>query len=467
MPLVVETPPSYLSERSYALRVVLTETLGIEFARAEGPAGVVRIRGDDRGVLEMPDVLFDVDPSHWLTPRCLPRVPLTNVHVDGPDLASAVVNPDVPVILGTAPPLVEQRDSSAIALNLDVFGTAFFMLSRMEELIRTERDDYGRFPAEASLACAQGFVTRPIVDEYVQLLWGGIRRLWPRIERKPATFSVFSTHDVDAAFAYRRMKLRHLGRSVGHHALSGDLRTARRAISQWAAVKRRGIGADPWNTYDFVVDTAARAGWPCAFFFIADADPVGREERYLYRLEDPEIVELIRGLGDRGCEIGLHPSYRSHLDTDQVRHELQRLRSTCEAVGVDQDGWGGRAHFLRWESGASPRIWADAGLGYDSTLGYAERPGFRCGTCRPFPLYDLEARVELGLWERPLVLMDGSLTDPKYLGLAPDGEEARGTVLELRERCRRVGGEFVILWHQNRLTTPEHRELYTAALTGQ
>ena len=106
----------------------------------------------------------------------------------------------------------------------------------------------------------------------------------------------------------------------------------------------------------------------------------------------------------------------------------------------------------------SARLWSDAGLDYDSTLTFAERPGFRCGVCRPFPLFDLTTRTELPLWERPLIFMD----EPEELL-----SDARATVLDLRERCRVVGGEFVILWHHPLLATPAHRELYAAALTGR
>jgi len=34
------------------------------------------------------------------------------------------------------------------------------------------------------------------------------------------------------------------------------------------------------------------------------------------------------------------------------------------------------------------RAWADAGMDYDSTLSYADRPGFRCGTCSEYPAFD-------------------------------------------------------------------------------
>ena len=55
----------------------------------------------------------------------------------------------------------------------------------------------------------------------------------------------------------------------------------------------------------------------------------------------------------------------------------------------------------------------------DSTLGWAERPGFRSGFSFPYRLYDLGRERAHSLVEVPLVLMDGTLDAAHYLGLEP------------------------------------------------
>ena len=45
-----------------------------------------------------------------------------------------------------------------------MFGSAFFMLTRYEELVVADRDQYGRFPAAASVAGREGFLGVPVVD---------------------------------------------------------------------------------------------------------------------------------------------------------------------------------------------------------------------------------------------------------------------------------------------------------------
>lgn len=45
--------------------------------------------------------------------------------------------------------------------------------------------DHDRFPATASLAYRAGFLDRPQIDEYLEILWAAMRRLWPGLQRKP------------------------------------------------------------------------------------------------------------------------------------------------------------------------------------------------------------------------------------------------------------------------------------------
>jgi len=51
------------------------------------------------------------------------------------------------------------------------------------------------------------------------------------------------------------------------------------------------------------------------------------------------------------------------------------------------------------------------------TVGYAEREGFRCGTCYEFKPFNFLTRKKLKVKEYPLTIMEGTLVG--YRGLAP------------------------------------------------
>ncbi|MBK6994388.1 MAG: hypothetical protein IPH31_05490 [Lewinellaceae bacterium] len=79
----------------------------------------------------------------------------------------------------------------------DFFFIAFFLLTRLEETWSSERDAHGRFPAVQSLAWKQGFLHRPVVNEWADWLWEALVRLGWRGERKQRPFQISISCDVD------------------------------------------------------------------------------------------------------------------------------------------------------------------------------------------------------------------------------------------------------------------------------
>ena len=177
---------------------------------------------------------------------------------------------------------------------------------------------------------------------------------------------------------------------------------------------------DLCDTFDFLMDESDRNGVRSAFYFISAGTVDGVDGRY--SLDDPRLRRLLRRIHERGHEIGLHPSYNTFRDAERTRYEFELLRRVCEEEGIEQDGWGGRQHYLRWENPTTWRNWDAAGLDYDSTLTFAESPGFRCGACFEYPVFDLRARKRLTLRERPLVAMEVSLLVYQRLGLSAAGD---------------------------------------------
>ncbi|MNX59287.1 hypothetical protein D3C86_901490 [compost metagenome] len=116
-------------------------------------------------------------------------------------------------------------------------------------------------------------------------------------------------------------------------------------------------------------------------------------------------------------------------------------------------------HYLRWEQSSTLRAWADAGMDYDSTLGYADRPGFRCGSCFEYPAFDPLRGEQLRLRLRPLVVMECTVMAQNYLALGT-GEAAYSKFTQLKNACQAVGGNFTLLWHNSQLELASERELY-------
>ena len=391
-------------------------------------SGSLSPRSLTAGASSLPDVLFATRREDWLTPRSLPSVRT----VEG-----------LPVLYGS--PQAE----------VDVFGSAFFMLTRYEELVIADRDRYGRFPAASSIASRAGFLDVPIVDAYVELLWGALQDAWPGLRRRPRAFEVTLTHDVDDPLA----TLDHGPPDVVRQ-LAGDL--VRRRDPRLASRRVRSLlgdrRLDPHNTFDFLMDVSERHGLRSAFYFLAHRDDRPSDSTYLF--EHPWVRSLIGHIGRRGHEVGFHPSFSTYRDAARTHEELTRLLRVAEGEGVRQERWGGRQHFLRWANPDTWRNWDAAGLSYDSTLGYSEAVGFRAGTCHAYRAFDLVQRRPLDLYERPFQIMDVTLRS----SMALSHDDAQGVVTDIASTCRRYGGTLGILWHNNGLLRTDREKRWYASL---
>ena len=90
-------------------------------------------------------------------------------------------------------------------------------------------------------------------------------------------------------------------------------------------------------------------------------------------------------------------------------------------------------------------LFRSAGMSYDSTLTYSEAPGFRCGTCHPYPVFDARIDERIDLVEIPLVAMDASFD----VHLDSEVASMKAKLLRLMASCREVDGDFTLLIHND------------------
>jgi hypothetical protein len=467
--LNVEIPAQYEPERAYAARAVLGSLLGYEPRVRVTATDRVRIGvPGESGRLILDDGLFATPGAQWLAPDSVPSRIAGFCNVDGALADARVVDKRLPVLFGdgSGQPLFEHDpEASTAELHLDVLGGAFFGLTRYEERADGRPgDEHGRFPANASLAKRAGFLRRPIVDEYAEVLRSALHVIWPRLPKPPREGAVWLTHDVDWPLVTLRRSAREIARSAAADIVARHSPAlAHQRVRAWRLGRRGDFRADPGDTFDFLASVAEAAGVPATFTFLP-AGGAALDGRY--RLSDPWIRRLLRRLAGAGHEIGFHASYDSYDDPGRIRAEFETLRREAALLGIHQPAWRGRQHFLRWRNPVTWRAWSDAGLALDSSVAFAEAPGFRAGTCHAYPVFDLDQRRELPLVELPLTLMDVSATRYERLDYNRTVELAR----ELGTACRRVGGTFVLLWHNDAVMVERSRLLYrdvvAAALGG-
>ncbi|MCG3737694.1 polysaccharide deacetylase family protein [Vibrio cincinnatiensis] len=357
-------------------------------------------------------------------------------------------------------PLIELNAPGA-TIHYDILGLTYWMLTRLEEVGRTDLDNHQRFPAVSSHAYLHGYLERPIVDEWLMILGQVIQKIWPEVSLRKHQFSIKVSHDVDApsmfGFAKPKQLLRNMAVSLIKHK---NLKST--AAAPWIRLNsgKRLHSADPYNTFEWLMDMSEANNIKSAFYFICggshshDAD---------YQPEHPVIRNLMHRIHERGHEIGLHPSYATYQNPDIIQQEAKRLRKIIQEEGIQQNELGGRMHYLRWEHPTTLQAWNDAGMAYDTTLSYADLPGFRCGTCFEYPAFNTVTQELLKVRIRPLIAMECTIIAGRYMGLGY-GIEAENKFIELKEKCRKVNGCFTLLWHNSHFTSTLDRQLYGKAI---
>jgi len=334
----------------------------------------------------------------------------------------------------------------------DLFSATFYMLSRYEEYQPFVPDSHGRFPGKASLAYRGGFLRLPVVEIWTRYLATALIRHFPVLTIRHNEYSALLTVDIDQAFAYRsRGFLRTLGGFV--KGFAGHSVTAAERFNTMTGEEQ-----DPYDNFKYIEETVARHGSDLLFFF-----PTGDrgENDHNPSHKDHDYIDLIRKY-DAGYGSGLHPSFRSAGKLNVLNTEAERYRGITghppERV---------RQHWLLLRMPETYRLYEEAGLKSDYSMGFADEPGFRAGIARPFRFYDLERDRVTGITVVPFQVMDGTLK--KYLGLSVT--DAIETVSELISATRKAGGLFVSVWHNTSLTERDGwegwRAVFEAMLTKQ
>ncbi|GAA4311577.1 polysaccharide deacetylase family protein [Compostibacter hankyongensis] len=457
--ITIRTNNKCSAEKQYILDVIFTEFLGINFhVRFENKLSGQTIYELPNGKkLINTDIFFEQAESQWLSKRTLPETPLKILSIKDSSLPFKLPFSDISVIYGE--PHITFSDPDTIYSKVDFWGSMFFMLSRYEEAISPDKDSHGRFPANASIAYKNNFLCRPIVNEYLELLWKVLQFLDQKLRRKERKFKNVLTCDVDWPYnpVNHNYKL-FLKKTAKNIIKDKSIQKTWETAFEFIKVRMYGWKADSYNTFSYLMQLAEKEKMDLVFYFICDHSAAGIDGNY--SINDKLISNLISEINQRGHQIGVHFSYNTYLDGKQINKEVGIFKDKLGLLGIKQDITGSRQHYLRYKTSETIAHLNNAGLSYDSTLSFAEHAGFRSGVCYEYSMYDLSKRRKLCIKERPLIAMECSVISKKYMNLGYS-EEALKTFQLLKKQCALYQGNFILLWH-NSFLRPNDKALLEA-----
>lgn len=321
----------------------------------------------------------------------------------------------------------------------DILSAGFYLLSRYEEYLPHRKDRFGRYAYNESLAWREGFLHRPLLNEWIQDLTS---RLAAHPDMKAGEiktaipFQFLPTYDIDIAYS-----IRHKGfwRNMG--AALKELFTGR-----WAALSNRvsvlrGRRPDPFDVFGWLHSLHERQGLRPYYFFLF-APRRGRYDKNI----DPRHPAMQALVYDHAIRypVGIHPSWRSGDKPAQLQEEIALL-SKATGTGIQAS----RQHYIRMELPQTYRRLLEAGIRFDFSMGYGSHNGFRASVALPFYWYDLERESQTELLLFPFCFMEAN----SYFEQHQTAEESLRELKEYELRVRKTGGLLSIIWHNSFLTS--------------
>jgi len=329
--------------------------------------------------------------------------------------------------LGNSEPI--EFTESGITVNYDIWNAIGTALSgSLEHLSPEEKTQTAHIP---------------FVDIYEEMLFDSLREYKKDrgilLEKKPfwpngKKFALCLTHDIDEirkTYQYFTRPIIHLkrkeaGRSLNHVTSFFSDKANRR---------------NPYWTFPEMLSTEEKLGVRSTSYFLQESGEVKLHKPSTFKLKarkylfnNPAVSDVIKAMCDGGWEVGLHGSYYSYKDPLKISSEKRDLKAVLgsEPAGI-------RQHHLNM---LFPKTWEyqqQAGLEYDTSLGFRDCNGFRWGTCFPFQPFNRDTHQKMDILELPLTVMDTTLFTRE--------KEADSEILSLIDAVEERGGLFTVLFH--------------------
>ncbi|MCF8241922.1 MAG: polysaccharide deacetylase family protein [Melioribacteraceae bacterium] len=422
--LKIIIPKKFINEKKYIIEVFFEWILKIEYVVELGEAGNYIIQLSNGNEIEIADFFFgNNDESQSLSNDVFLPGNIKQLH------SEYAFEESTPILFGENKIEKIEKDDNfkRFVLHGDLFGSAFFMLTRLEEFIKPAVDEHIRFRGRSSFAFKNHFINRPVVNEYAELIWNIMVNLGCDEKlRTEIGYKIIPTHDVDKVY-YKFSWINFFADVF----LDGNIN---RAIKRLRLDKH-----NYWDTFNWLMDQSEKNNLKSIFYFMADSS---HKLDNRYSLKDPFILEKIKIIKERGHVVGIHPGYGTMDNQAEWSRQKKLLEDTTNSF-INES----RQHYLRFNISVTGRILENEKIKYDSSLGYPDVLGFRCGTSCEFPLYDVVNRKKLNVIERPLIIMETILRDRK------NTEDSAINSIEVfdyyKSMCKKYKIPITILFHNN------------------
>lgn len=311
-----------------------------------------------------------------------------------------------------------------LIVNYDIIASSFFFLSNWQEwTTNSKNDEIHRFPYNASIQNELNIIDRPVVNYYFSILKNAIERAYNIKLSSKARFTTFISHDIDACLSAW---------------LQGSFRALldKKPLTIFKLLYLKLFKEDAWFNFNEILEIEKEYNIKSTFFFMSRKAKKGNYRNADYTVTRKKFKKVFQDIESSNSEIGIHGSFGT-CNSEKLYNE--------DLIKLDHKVIGNRFHFLEFDIEKSIPVLQKSNIRFDSTMGFAEHPGFRNGFCHPFYLYNIEEDLSSKVLEIPLIVMDGTLQNKSYLNLRKD--EALEFIVPIIQEVKKFNGVFTLLWH--------------------
>ena len=318
----------------------------------------------------------------------------------------------------------------------DIFAAAFYLLSRYEEYLPHQKDMYGRYAHENSVAFKEGFLNIHLVNTWIEDFKKALKNKFPTVDLQPSTFNFQPTYDIDEAFAFKNKDLSKLAGGIARSLVTREWSIVN---ERWKVL--RGKATDPYDAYEWMDKLHEKNNLKPLYFFHV-ATEKGKYDKNISP-SHPAMQLLVKQHAEK-YSVGIHPSWASGDDESLLEKEIKVLESaTGKKVTAS------RQHYIRFTLPYTFRRLIAAGITDDHSMGYGSINGFRASVASSFYWYDLEKEQQTDLLLHPFCFMEAnSFFEQKYLP-----QRAYEEMMQYYNAVKNVKGKLITIWHNNFLGT--------------
>ena len=413
-------------ERKYILDQILGEYFRLEYELVFEDANFDYIFINGEKELVVKDVFFNQFPNQ------LEYLSLSNI----PNKVFYAKNKYINDIVFFWGDDVIEESNNRLFCGVDIFASAFFMLTRWEEFILREKT--GRCEEQMLLCVKYGLQKRAIVNEYCDVLITLLSKIGI-VAKRPIYNQIKITHDVDRCYlsSYRQLFSNLFPLAFRDKQYKKAFIVLKNFLIY--KVKRE----NPFDCFNALMDYSDKYNFINSFYF-----KTCREGEFgcTYTIDNSFVKKTILNIINRGHEVGFHPSESTFDDDEQFKLEYLRLQAIAGKVIK-----GGRNHGLYYNINTM-RQWNGL-LDYDSGFGYQFSNGFRSGICYPYSVFDVFKRETLKLVEIPFVAMDTVAIRTKWTP-----QELFDDIVDIINIVNKYNGIVCFNWHSNQINVLERKK---------